>query len=137
MRFSPPELSGLNYQKFQDYEKFKTVFPVFLIYPYSCFFITGEKLKFKSIEEEEGGNYFGLTKLKSRTSKELQKMGLIGRETGKLYSFDLETLSIQKIQEKNKTVSTIGTIALVVVGLLVVIFTVAAISFSNDGFAIW
>lgn len=96
----------------------------------------GDKLKFKSIEEE-GGDYFGLTRLKSKTSKELQKMGLIGRETGKLYAFGLETLNIQKIQEKNKTVSTLGTVGLVVTGIFVIILIVAAISFSNDGISIW
>lgn len=96
----------------------------------------GDKLKFKSIEEE-GGDYFGLTRLKSKTSKELQKMGLIGRETGKLYAFGLETLNIQKIQEKNKTVSTLGTVGLVITGIFVIILIVAAISFGNGGISPW
>lgn len=97
---------------------------------------SGDKLKFKSIEEE-GGDYFGLTRLKSKTSKELQKMGLIGRETGKLYAFGLETLNIQKIQEKNKTVSTLGTVGLVITGIFVIILIVAAISFGNGGISPW
>ncbi|MCH4822322.1 hypothetical protein ML462_03975 [Gramella lutea] len=97
---------------------------------------SGDKFKFKSIEEEDG-DYFGLTRLKSKTSKELQKMGLIGRETGKLYAFGLEPLNIEKIQEKNKTVSTIGTVGLVITGIFVVIIIIAAITFNDGIFSPW
>ena len=92
----------------------------------------GEKLKFKRIEEEDGG-YYGLVKLNSKTSKELQEMGLIGRDTGNLYAFDLETIEILLIEEKNQNASTFGTLGLVVGGLLALISIISIISVSING----
>ncbi len=92
----------------------------------------GEKLKFKRIEEEDG-DYYGLVRLTSKTSKVLQEVGLIGRQEGKLYAFDLEKLEILQIQQKNQSASVFGTIGIVVGGILIIISIIAAISVSING----
>ena len=91
----------------------------------------GDKLKFKRIKNE-GGNYYGHTKVSSGTSKKLQSLGVIGNEKGELYSFGLETLNIDKIQAKNYSGSTLATIGISIVGLLAIIAVIAGSSFNNS-----
>lgn len=90
----------------------------------------GDKLKFKKIQETNDG-FFGLTKESSGTSKKLQKLGILGRESGRYYSFGLETLQIDKIQAKNYSASTWATIGISVVGLVAVILVVAAATWTG------
>ena len=97
---------------------------------------SGVKLIFKWIKDE-GGIYYGHTKLSSGTSKKLQSLGVIGKEKGKLYSFGLETLKIDKVQVKNYSGSTLATIGVSVVGLLAIILTIAGLSWSNDDYGLW
>ncbi|HKJ48922.1 MAG TPA: hypothetical protein VJ973_07520 [Christiangramia sp.] len=93
----------------------------------------GDKLKFRWIENE-GGRYYGHTKVSSGTSKKLQSLGVIGKEQGKLYSFGLETLNIDKIQAKNYSGSTLATIGVSVVGLLAIIFAIGGVSMNNSDY---
>ncbi|MBT8296512.1 MAG: hypothetical protein KJO51_08855 [Gramella sp.] len=90
----------------------------------------GDKLKFNKIQETNDG-FFGLTKESSGTSKKLQKLGILGRESGRYYSFGLETLQIDKIQAKNYSASTWATIGISVVGLVAVILVVAAATWTG------
>lgn len=96
---------------------------------------SGEKLRFKWIEEINA-EYFGFTRENSGTSKSLQKLGVIGKERGKFYSFGLETLKIESIQAKNYALSTIATIAVSIVGLFAIMFSIVLATW-NDGFPIW
>ena len=95
--------------------------------------VAGGKLNFKWIKDE-GGDYYGHTKVNSRTSKKLQNFGVESKKRGELYSYGLETLDIDKIQAKNYSGSTLATIGISVVGLLAIIVAIAGISFSNDSY---
>lgn len=92
-----------------------------------------KKLVFKRLEENTG-SFYGLTKKNSSTSKKLQKMGIIGRAQGQLYSFGLETLEIKEVQAKNYTASTLATIGVSLVGLFAILFTIASIALSDGIF---
>lgn len=98
-----------------------------------------EKLIFNKLEENNG-SFYGLTRVNSNTSKKLQKMGIIGRAKGQLYSFGLETLQIKKIQAKNYTASSLATVGISLVGLAAIILTIVGITLSNgffDGDSLW
>lgn len=92
-----------------------------------------EKLIFKRLEENSG-SFYGLTKENSKTSKKMQKQGIIGRAQGQLYSFGLETLEIKEVQAKNYTASTLATIGVSLVGLFAILITIAGIALSDGIF---
>lgn len=85
---------------------------------------TNEKYIFKGIVGSNG-EYYGLVRKNNSTFKKLVKAGVIGRESGNLYSFNLEKLDIQKIQAKNYPISTIATVAVSIIGLLAIISILA------------
>lgn len=86
---------------------------------------TNEKYIFKGIIGSNG-EYYGLVRKNNATFKKLVKAGVIGRESGNLYSFNLEKLDIQKIQAKNYPISAIATVGLVIIGFFVILFIAAA-----------
>lgn len=86
---------------------------------------TNEKYVFKEIIGSNN-EYYGLVRENNSTFKKLVKAGVIGRESGKFYNFNLEKLEIQKIQAKNYSISTIATVGLSIIGLFVIIVIAAA-----------
>lgn len=98
-----------------------------------------EKLIFNKLEENTG-SFYGLTRVNSNTSKKLQKMGIIGRDQGQLYSFGLETLEIKKLQAKNYTASSLATVGISLIGLFAITLTIVGITLSNglfDSDSLW
>ncbi|MDR5591227.1 hypothetical protein [Christiangramia sp. SM2212] len=95
----------------------------------------GNNLKFKWIADKNG-EFYGYTRENSSTSKKLKNLGVIGTSSGKFYSYGLEELNIQKIQAKNYTLSTIGTILTAIVALYTTLYIIVAATFSG-GFFEW
>ncbi|TRO67496.1 hypothetical protein [Christiangramia sabulilitoris] len=85
----------------------------------------GEKITLKRIEIS-GDAVYGYARENSSASKKLQDFGIIGRESGNFYRFNLENLKIDAIQAKNYTTSTLATIGLAAVAAFVVIAILAA-----------
>ncbi len=92
-----------------------------------------EKYIFKEIVGSTG-EYYGLVRKNNSTFKKLVKAGVIGLETGNLYSFSLEKLDIQKIQAKNYPISSVATVVLSIIGLFVILVIVALDTLDGTGF---
>jgi len=82
---------------------------------------TGEPYKFNRIKSDEDGVY-GIVKIKSSTYKKLKERVIVPNEGAKYGHVKLSDLELQNIRLKNRTASTIITIAIpvVILGALVI-----------------
>lgn len=93
----------------------------------------GRKYKFKWLEKE-GELYVGYTKPNSNTAEKLLKVQTSQHQYNKFPGFYISSDSIARVQTKNKDLSTLATIGTTVLGTILVLYIIAAISFATSGF---
>lgn len=96
----------------------------------------GRKYKFKWLEKE-GELYIGYTRPNSNTAKTLLKIHPAEKQYDKFRGFLISSDSIATVQTQNKSLSTLATIGTTVLGTILVLYIIAAISFATSDWFSW